>query len=288
VKIIFFLSSLIFCSLTIEIAFAEDVPKGSSYDKRIQRVSYNPEDVIKIYTQLGFITTIIFDDNEIVKKAISGFDAGWKIIPYQNKLFVSPVPVEQEYSDGEESDVEMKKYEPIAKDWKTNLFVSTNKRSYSMDLSLSEGSKGSYAHIVRFWYPEKDASLRDAKQIEATLAHDKYPRNWDYFVKAGQGSENIVPDFAYDDGRLTYLGFGEIKNFPNVFLLHNGMEQTVNHSVEQKGNYKVMVIHKLSKTFVLRYGSQVVGVLNKSFGKYVKPYSSTSSSNVGLSEELND
>lgn len=272
----------------VNVALAEDVPKGSSYDKRIQRVAYNAEDVIKINTQLGFITTIIFDDNETVEKAISGFDAGWRITPYQNKLFVSPVPVEQEHSDGDEGDAEIKKFEPIAKDWKTNLFVSTNKRSYSMDLNLADSTQDHYAHIVRYWYPEKDTVHREKQQLAASLVSDKYPRNWDYFVKTGRGSENIVPDFAYDDGSLTYLGFGEIKNFPSVFLLNRGKEQTVNYSIEQKGNYKVMVIHKLGKAFVLRYGSQVAGVLNKSFGKIVKPYSSTSSPYVSLVEQLDD
>lgn len=287
-KLIFLLGSLLY-GLMANVALAEDVPKGSSYDKRIQAVAYNAEDVIKINTQLGFITTIIFDDTEIIEKAISGFDAGWRITPYQNKLFVSPVPVEQEHSGGyDEEDAEMKKFEPIAKDWKTNLFVSTNRRSYSIDLNLADSIKDNYAHIVRFWYPEKEAAHREAQQLEANLAGDKHPRNWDYFVKMGRDSENIVPDFAYDDGSLTYLGFGEIKNFPSVFLINSGKEQTVNYSVEQKGNYKVMVIHKLGKAFVLRYGSQVVGVLNKSFGKYIKPYSSTSSSHVSLVEQLDD
>lgn len=88
------------------------------------------------------------------------------------------------------------------------------------------------------------------------------------------------PNFAYDDGALTYLGFREGKSFPSVFLLNGSDEQIINTSVEQKGNYKVMVIHKLNKAFVLRYGTQVVGILNKSFGQYFKPYSSTSSSSV--------
>ena len=288
-----FLLLILVSSLTSNMAiiFAEDTPKGSTYDIRMQKVPYNVEDVTKINARLGFVTTIIFDNDEIVEKAISGFDAGWSITPYQNKLFISPAPVEQEYSESdEETDSEIKRFEPIAKDWKTNLFVSTTKRNYSMDLNLVDDvtSNKNYAHVVRYSYPEKDEAYRGKQELANNLARDKYPRNWDYFVKTGKGSENIVPDFAYDDGRLTYLGFGEGKDFPSVFLLNNGKEQIINYSVEQKGNYKVMVIHKLNNTFVLRYGTGVVGILNKSFGKYVKPYSSTNSSYVSREEQVDD
>lgn len=266
-------------------SFAHYTPKSSTYDARMQKVPYNKEDVTTINTRLGFVTTIIFDDDEIVEKAVSGFDAGWNITPYQNKLFISAMPVEQEFSQEAESvgeDVKIKRFEPTSRDWRTNLFVSTNKRSYSMDLNIID--QGIYAYVVRYWYPEKDQADGEKQKIAASLAQGKYPRNWNYHFKAGADSENIVPDFAYDDGDLTYLGFREGKSFPSVFLLNGNEEQIVNYSVEQKGRYKVMVIHKLNRAFVLRYGRQVVGILNKSYGQYVKPYSSTSSSSVRREE----
>jgi type IV secretion system protein VirB9 len=266
-------------------SFAHYTPKSSPYDARMQKVPYNKEDVTTINVRLGFVTTVIFDDDEIVEKAISGFEAGWSIIPYQNKLFISAVPVEQELPQETEAagdSVKMKRFEPTARDWRTNLFVSTNKRSYSMDLNIV--GQGIYAHVVRYWYPEKDQAEGEKQKIAASLAQGKYPRNWNYYFKAGRDSENIVPDFAYDDGALTYLGFREGKSFPSVFLLNGDEEQIINYSVEQKGRYKVMVIHKLNRGFVLRYGTQVVGILNKSYGQYVKPYSLTSSPNVSREE----
>lgn len=262
-------------------SFAHNTPKGSSYDARMQTVFYNIEDVTKINTRLGFVTTIIFDRDETVEKAISGFEAGWHIVLYKNKLFISAVPVAQELSqdlEDETETVKMKTFEPSSKDWQTNLFVSTNKRSYSMDLNIIP--QGAYAHVVQYRYPEKEKIDQDKKKITEGLAQGKHPRNWNYYVKTGEGSETIVPDFAYDDGALTYLGFRQGKSFPSVFLLNNDEEQIVNYSVEQKGNYKVMVIHKLNEAFILRYGSQVVGILNKSFGQYFKPHHLTSSTSV--------
>lgn len=265
--------------------FPHKTPKGSAYDARMQRVPYNQEDVTTINTRLGFVTTIIFDEEEVVEKAMAGFEAGWQVVLYKNKLFVMAVPIEQhatEDQDETSKSAATNRFEPSSQEWRTNLFVSTNKRNYSMDLTITP--QGPYAHVVCYDYPEKQTINEDKQKIDLALAQDKHPRNWDYYFKMGAGSELIVPDFAYDDGALTYLGFCEGKSFPSVFLLNGDEEQIINSSIEQKGNYKVMVIHKVNKAFVLRYGTQVVGILNKSFGQYFKPYSSTSSALVKRKE----
>jgi type IV secretion system protein VirB9 len=85
-------------------------------------------------------------------------------------------------------------------------------------------------------------------------------------MRVGKDSQKITPDFAYDNGIFTYVGFSTLKTFPSAFLYHNGKEQSLNFSVETKGKYKVMVIHNVNDKFVLRYGNQVVGVVNQSFG----------------------
>lgn len=278
---------LIFISLSTP-SFARDTPKGSSFDTRMQTVPYNVEDVTRINTRLGFVTTIIFDDNEVVEKAVSGFEAGWQVVLYKNKLFVNAVPIEQQSSEDRDEEVDtvkMSRFEPSSKEWHTNLFVSTNKRNYSMDLNII--SQGTYAHVVQYRYPEKERITQDKRKINNGLAQDKHPRNWNYYFKRGDDSDAIIPDFAYDDGALTYLGFSQGKSFPSVFLLKDGEEQIINYSVEQKGNYKVMVIHKLNQAFVLRYGKQVVGILNKSFGQYFKPHCLTNSASVNR-EDIRD
>ena len=273
--------SILIFILILTPSFAHDTPQGSSFDARMQTVFYNAEDVTRINTRIGFVTTIIFDEDEIVEKAISGFEAGWHVVLYKNKLFVNAAPIEQLSTESQDEEIEtnkMSRFEPSPKDWHTNLFVSTNKRHYSMDLNIIP--RGIYAHVVQYRYPDKERISQDKQRITDGLAQDKYPRNWNYYFKMGDSSDTIVPDFAYDDGALTYLGFLQGKSFPSVFLLQDGEEQIINYSVEQKGNYKVMVIHKLNEAFVLRYGTQVVGILNKSFGQYFKPYHLTSSASV--------
>lgn len=272
-KVLVMLSSVLFATLSS----AEEVPRSSNFDTRIQSVSFNAEDVAKINTKLGYITTVVFSENEIIDKAITGFDAGWKIESYGNKLFIMPIPVEQQTDfDEEESLGGMMKYQPTAPEWNTNLFVSTNKRNYNMVLNIaSSGDK--HAHMVSFAYHGEDLAKAAMKQ---SFDSSKKAQNCNYFVKAGAKSSLIVPDFAYDDGEMTYFGFSPAKQLPSIFLLQNKKEQMVNYTVEQKGNYKVVAVHNLGKSFVLRSGDMAAGILNKSFGKYVKPYSSTISQSV--------
>ena len=52
-------------------SFAHNTPKGSSFDGRMQTVSYNASDVTRINTRLGFVTTIIFESDEIVERGFA-------------------------------------------------------------------------------------------------------------------------------------------------------------------------------------------------------------------------
>lgn len=248
----------------------------------MQSVSYNQEDIARVNSKLGYITTILFSEGEIVEKAVTGFDAGWKVTHYQNKLFISAVPVEQQSQELEEEySGDIKRFEPTADQWNTNLFVSTNKRNYSISLNIASAND-KHAHLVRYSYPNDSL---EAAYLKEAFGKSKSPRNYDYFVKANSNSANIVPDFAYDDGEMSYFGFSQIKQLPSIFLLNNKQEHTSNYSIEQKGNFKIVVVHHLNKAFVLRYGDMAVGILNKSFGKYVKPYSSTISKDVTRVEQ---
>lgn len=272
-KALAMLSSILFTSAS----FAEEVPRSSNFDTRIQSVSFNAEDVARINTKLGYITTVVFSENESIDKAITGFDAGWKIESYKNKLFIMPVPVEQQAEwDEEDSSGGLTKYQPTPLEWNTNLFVSTNKRNYNMVLSIA-GERDKHAHMVSFAYHDEDRGKAAMKQ---SFENGRSSTNSNYFVKAGAKSSLIVPDFAYDDGEMTYFGFSPAKQLPSIFLLQNRKEQMVNYTIEQKGNFKVVAVHNLGKTFVLRSGDMAAGVLNKSFGKYVKPYSSTITQSV--------
>ncbi|WP_186803178.1 TrbG/VirB9 family P-type conjugative transfer protein, partial [Escherichia coli] len=116
------------------------------------------------------------------------------------------------------------------------------------------------------------------------------PKNWNYFMRVNEkyDSRRIAPDFAYDNGIFTFLGFSSGKVFPAPTVVRDGQEQQPAFNVETKGKYKIMVIHNVNDKFVLRYGKSVVGVVNKSFGKVLTDQMSTSSPAVERVEVNND
>lgn len=101
-------------------------------------------------------------------------------------------------------------------------------------------------------------------------------------------SRRIAPDFAYDNGVFTYIGFNSSKVFPAPFMYKDGKEQTLSFNVQTKGKYKIMVVHSVNDKFVLRYGNSVVGVVNQSFGKIITDQINTASPNVERVEVKND
>lgn len=283
---------------------AAAIPRASLYDGRMQQVDYNAANTTVINARLGFLTTVVFDPEERIIKAKSGFESGWEISTEGNKVYISARPAAQEQdvvnSDGDIEKV-TKLYEPTTAEWQTNLFITSSKRDYSVELNLidEKNKKTQPAFVLNYSYPDekqKQANLAEIARLKAQekntialkLEAGTAARNWDYFMVQGKESQLITPDFAYDDGVMTYIGFSTSKTFPAVFLYANGKEQVLPFSTEQKGNFKVMVLHTLSPRVVLRHGEQVVGVVNKSFGKVPVAYQTTRSAQVERVEVSHD
>lgn len=264
---------------------AAALPKGSRFDSRMQQVSYNADNTTVINTRVAFLSTLLFDDEEVVLDARTGTQKGWDVQHEANRVYITSVPVTQKVMgrDGNITRLE-RVYEPSPENWTTNLFVVTTRRYYSMELRVNELGKtaGQQAYVVNYSYPQEDRKkaekraearqkemqqVLEQKNISKALENSQAPRNWEYFMQPGKNSGMIIPDFAYDDGRFTYLGFSPVKKFPAAFLFIDGREQIVNSTVEQKGNYKVLVIQQVSPSFVLRYGNAVIGIVNKGFGR---------------------
>ena len=297
--------ALLFCSLAVADCIAADMPRSAGYDNRMQQVNYNAHNATVVNARLGFLSSLIFDESEDVLSAKSGFEAGWDISFDSNVVYILPRPVVQEQQDAD-GKKEQKIFEPIAEQWKTNLFIRTNKRVYSVELNmLDEADKRANSYVVKYNYPQEVATKRLAEQAEKQkeleikrnqkLIAERFekadaPKNWNYAMRVNDkfDSRKITPDFAYDNGVFTYLGFSSIKTFPAAFLYRNGKEQVLNFSVETKGKYKVMVIHNINDKFVLRYGNSVVGIVNNSFGQMIEAPKNTISNGVERVEVTNE
>lgn len=77
-------------------AWGAAIPQASRYDSRVQQVIYNPQNVTVVNTKPGFMTTLVFDNDEAVISAKPGFDEAWEATPDANRVNVRPVALTQE------------------------------------------------------------------------------------------------------------------------------------------------------------------------------------------------
>lgn len=319
------MKKILMCLLLASVSvFGITHPTVSKFDKRITYTKYNAEDVFIIKAKVGYVSMVRFNEDEKVVVLSSGFSNGWEIIDVDNMLFVKPIvynvkTAEQETITGSDGKpVKLSTIiQPTPQDWKTNLIVVTNRRTYAFDLELvedSEDTKVSNDYTLTFAYNEQElnksldnkaitekyensvdknkalkeeAKLREeamkqiakeeakAKEIKETIEYElsktTVPVNYDYVMHINKESEKIAPDFVYDDGMFTYIGFRRAKDIPSVFSYtdENGKpyESIVPKHMKRYSKFNVIVVHKLMDRILLRSGERLVGVKNNGFGK---------------------
>jgi type IV secretion system protein VirB9 len=238
------------------LASASVIPTASSSDNRITEVSYRAKDVTQINTVYGYMSILELDKDEKVLDKGTGFDEGWSIMDFGNIVKIRPIVYVQQ---GEQTNI----VEPYAKQWNTNLYIQTNKRTYFIDLRLiTKTDEMNYKTTYRY----KKEKSSDQK-IKTLLDRQSVPKNWQYYLKVNKNSSEIRPSYVYDDGKFTYIGFSLDKSFPTPFEVDNENESLLNTSTKHDGNYNVLIIHKLCKMIYLRDGDKLVGILNAGHGK---------------------
>ncbi|EAA8652899.1 P-type conjugative transfer protein VirB9 [Salmonella enterica] len=277
-RIILMMPALILCGT----AWSAAIPQASRYDARVQQVVYNPLNVTVVSTRPGFMTTLVFDSDEAVISARPGFEEAWEATPDANRVNIRPVALVQG-APGADGNTTQVVIPPNSRDWHTNLLVVTTRRLYNVELNvIDDKSLQQPAFQVSYRYPgeaqekaRREAATRQQEQeqrqqqtdIQQALNTAQTPRNWDYLSYPGLDSARIVPDFAYDDGRFTFVGFSPAKSIPSVTKALNDQEHVVNSSVRRKGNFTVLVIQEVTPRLVLRSGNAVVGLENRGFGR---------------------
>lgn len=277
------------------VAWSAATPRGSAYDSRMQSVTYNNQNATVVSTRPGYVTMLVFDDDETVIDAQAGFPKGWTVTKSDNRVGVSPNPITQPVTDANGNNISQV-FLPTENDWKTNLYVVTSKRDYSLELNVLDKDSPAQAFVIRYNYPDEQrkesaaasATLRqqqqkaqDRQRIATAFGQVTTPRNWRYTKRVAAGSASISPDFTWDDGHFAYIGFPPTKTLPSIFRVVNGQEQAVTPRTIKQGNYTVMAI-PATPQLVLRYGTSVVGIENDGFGRIPLTNSDTVSPSVML------
>lgn len=226
-------------------------------DGRIRTETYSPNRVYSIYAEIGKASMVQFEEDERVNDANAlvgiGHSEAWTQAARGNNLIFKP-----------------KSAEPI-----TNMIIVSNKRTYAFDLKLAN-PKNPPTYILRFDYPD----TRKAKQAEqqrfqaaqrakqdlalktltdSGAVHDVMMTNKLYF---GQGNQSLAPTAMWDNGRFTYLKFGDGRDMPAIYRVEaDGSETLLNTRVEND----TTIIHEVNEKMMLRLGRAVLLIENRGF-----------------------
>ncbi|ASS58921.1 P-type conjugative transfer protein VirB9 (plasmid) [Rhizobium leguminosarum] len=270
-------SSLIALALAAgfsQAAFALDIPRGASQDSRVRFIDYQPYNITKIVGTLRSSVQIEFAADEEIAHVALGNSVAWEVAPAGNILFLKP-----------------RENQPV-----TNISVVTTRRdgstrSYQMELTVRDGTveagQNTYFY-VKYRYPTDEAERRrletaaraqaaQAGEADKVLAlHEAYgPRNWRY---SAQGSAALEPQAVYDNGKVTTFAFAGNQEMPAIYMENSdGSETLVPKSVENN----VVLVHAISRKFILRRGSDVLCVFNEAYDRIgINPDTNTTSPSV--------
>ena len=164
-------------------AWAAAIPQASRYDSRVQQVIYNPQNVTVVNTKPGFMTTLVFDNDEAVISAKPGFDEAWEATPDANRVNVRPVALTQG-APGEDGNTTQVVIPPNSRDWHTNMLVVTSKRLYNVELNvIDDKSAQQPAFQVSYRYPGEE---RDKARVGAETATGQRPESAELGADAPQ------------------------------------------------------------------------------------------------------
>ncbi|MCH4539794.1 P-type conjugative transfer protein VirB9 [Brucella tritici] len=263
-----------FLASSVPNVLALEIPTTASQDSRVRFVSYQPYNITRIIGSLRSSVQVEFARDEEIAHVALGNSVAWEVAPAGNILFLKP-----------------RENQPV-----TNISVVTTRRdgstrSYQMELKVREGSvevgENTYFY-VKFRYPQEEAEQRrqqaaaqarkaKAKDADDVLSlHEAYgPRNWRY---SAQGAEALEPQSVYDNGKITTFSFAGNQEMPAIYMENSdGSESLVPKTVD--GN--LVMVHALSRKFILRRGKDVLCVFNEAYDRIgINPATNTTSPSV--------
>ena len=240
--------------------FAAQLPEPVKGDKRIRAVLYDPENVVTIHGKIGTATMILFERDEFVQDMDSGDSEAWHlgVVDKKNGIFVKP------------------KASVAA----TNINVITTKRIYNFDMTLAPKGQAGFMR-VQFRYPPVAPAAPNpavvAKEwVDALLNAIPLARNKRYTV---QGSSQVAPIEAWDDGASTYLRFAANSTIPAVYSVREDGSEHLENFNGMPGD--VLQIQGVKARFALRSGAVVACLFNEGYDALgARPATNTASPNV--------
>ncbi|MFZ5703956.1 P-type conjugative transfer protein TrbG [Nitrobacter sp.] len=250
-------------------AAARVEPRREGYHNAIQIYPWSEGALYQVYAAVGQITTIALEPGESLTGAgpiAAGDTARWII-------------GDTESGSGANRRVHIL-VKPTRPDISTNLVVTTDRRTYMIELRARESL---YMPAVAWAYPAPPAGQRQTVAA-APIIPAEAARNYRYALQVQGDSPPWRPVSVFDDGRRVYVVFpaGIVQGeMPPIFVLGtNGEPQIVNSRVHQN----VLIVDRLFGAAELRLGSgtrqQIVRIvrINPTQAAAAQPASATGDS----------
>ncbi len=224
---------------------AEIAGKGSVSDKRIQTALYSPDNVFRIYAMKDRTTMIQLEQGETINT-----DAG---AMNQGKPGTEGAP-EWLLGANKAGSLIMIKPSRYAEDPRTNLIVSTNRRTYLFELHLTQ-SPALATYLFRFNYPKPPEVGKNpfvGRNINENpcdgIINKKYQKRGDMIISPYQ---------VWDNGTFTCFRFPTNAPRPVIYeVLPDGTETMVN----ARPVNDILVVHGVSREFRIRLNRLVLAV----------------------------
>ena len=208
---------------------ASTLPRPGPEDRHIQRVLYDPEEVVSLHGALGWQIMIEFSPDERIENVSIGDALAWQVTP--NKR------------------AKMLFLKPLLRNGSTNMTVVTSLRRYAF--SLATGPRlPSTPWVLRFDYPVPVvAYVPEPPPPPPPVLNFGYDRS---------GDPSILPTRVWDDGRQTYFEFAEQTPVPAIFAAGPGKKEESLVNVVTRG--RVQVVQQMGNRFILRSGVHLATV----------------------------
>jgi len=209
----------------------EQAAYPSQSDTHIRFVDYDPYNRVAIYGRVGRETLVMFQKGEKILDIGGGDTEAWGIgtTTLGDGFFIKPTAASPN----------------------TNVHIVTNlHRVYSYDMMLASKEQTNY-ETIWYKYPdvEQENKAHDAA-INILNSQSSVASNRHY---TEQGSNEIAPIEAWDDGLFTYFRFPAHHDFPAIYYVgEDKQEHLVNKNVEND----VVYVQKIAAKF-RRFNLQV-------------------------------
>lgn len=229
-------------ALTLAPSAAFSADESGPVDARIRLLVYGSDEVYRLKGYVGYQIDLEFESGETFVGLGTGDLDSLTFAAEDNHLFLKP----------------------RAGGVDTNLTVLTTRRTYHFDYTTTERrpdpSLGDVIYVLRFLYPPlRSDRAAAAVEHELVTAPETRWRNLDYGY---QGSPELKPVSAWDDGVQTRLRFDSQGELPAIFVQNDdGSESLINFSLEAGE----LVVHRIARQLTVRRGRLHGCILNHGY-----------------------